>query len=96
MLIEKAKIEKTILKSKLSSNDLNFILETVYHKRSQLDKTNVRNLHPGSEVSWTDGENIIHKGEVIHVGYKNVTVKMPEGAEWTVPAGLVSVAKEQH
>jgi hypothetical protein len=87
------RICSSILRSELTSADIDSIIDSLKQKRTILAKERLQSVGVGSYVSWTSpktGETFV--GKVTKTGYRNVTVNVPHLGSWQVPAAMISVA----
>jgi hypothetical protein len=74
----------------LDRNQLDRVVQAVYHRRDQLHFQATRNLRVGTKVEFQGRRGEVIKGTIVKVNIKKVKVDTHNGVKWNVPAGLVT------
>lgn len=86
-------VNSAIMFGDFTNDQLNSIIAAVKFRRSQLTKSNKRQLSVGSTVKFTSsrtGHTVV--GTVEKIAIKYVTVREPIRGLWKVPANMLEIA----
>jgi len=89
------KINSAIMFGSFTNSELSSIIDAVKYAKSRLQKTTIRSLMVGDNVSFTSnktGQNIT--GFVTKIAIKYVTVKTVQGL-WRVPANMLTLVEDK-
>lgn len=86
-------INSSIMFGNLSSEQLDSVVMAVKYARSQMAKSRMNQVRVGSSVKYYSRKMMTNiTGRVEKVGRKFLTVRLPDGTMWKVPAHMVEVA----
>jgi len=89
------KLNSAIMFGSFTNSELSSIIDAVKYAKSRLQKTTIRSLMVGDNVSFTSnktGQNIT--GFVTKIAIKYVTVKTVQGL-WRVPANMLTLVEDK-